>query len=74
MKRTKRQKIKAQARHVNSQLTYKFDGSYNYSEKNKKTKSTDDSKDLGSIKKELYKSLFISSLILISLLVIYWVS
>lgn len=73
MKRTKKQKIKAHSRHVNSQLTYKFDGSYNLEAKNKNAKSTDNSKDLASIKKELLKSLIVSSLILISLGVIYWV-
>ncbi len=74
MKRTKSQKIKANNARVNSQLEYKFNGSYNLDLKNKSAKSTDSSKDLGSIRKELYKSLIVALLILISLVVIYWVS
>ncbi|EKE04847.1 MAG: hypothetical protein ACD_19C00429G0007 [uncultured bacterium] len=74
MKRTKKQKIKAISRHVNSQLGYKFEGSYNLSSEKESVKSTTDSKYLGSIKKELYKSLIIALLILTSLVVIYWVS
>jgi hypothetical protein len=74
MKRTKKQKIKAHAQHVNSQLAYEFKGTYNLSSKKESAKITDDSKYLGSIKKELYKSLFVAVLILVALLVIYWVS
>ncbi len=74
MKRTKQQKIKAKIRRVNSQLEYRFPESYNLGSKKESVKSTDNSKYLGSIKKELYKSLFISILILTALLVIYWVS
>lgn len=74
MKRTKKQKIKAHAQHVNSQLAYEFKGTYNLSSKNESAKITDNSKYLGSIKKELYKSLFVAVLILVALLVIYWVS
>ena len=74
MKRTKKQKIKASKAHVNSQLNYNFEGSYNLSSEKESVKSTDESKYLGSIKKELYKSLFIALLILSSLVVIYWVS
>ncbi len=74
MKRTKSQKIRASQARVNSQLAYKFEGSYNLASKNEKANITDDSKYLGSVKKELYKSLFISLLILISLVVVYWFS
>ncbi len=74
MKRTKSQKIKASNARVNSQLEYKFQGSYNLDSNIKSAISTENSKDLGSIRKELYKSLIVASLILISLIVIYWVS
>jgi hypothetical protein len=73
MKRTKKQKIKAAASHVNSQLAYKFDKSYNLNSKKEMVVSTEKKDSLGSIKKELLKSLIIASLILISLMVIYWV-
>lgn len=74
MKRTKKQKIKAHERHVNSQLNYKFEGTYNSSVKNESAEITEKYNRLASIKKELYKSLFVAVLILISLVVIYWVS
>jgi hypothetical protein len=73
-KRTRKQKEKATATHVNSQLKYEFKESYNLSSKNESVVNTDKNNNLGSIKKELYKSLFIASLILISLLVVYWFS
>jgi len=73
-KRTKKQKIKASARHVNSQLAYEFKGTYNLKAKKESAESTEKYNHLGSIKKELYKSLFVAVLILISLVVIYWVS
>ena len=74
MKRTKKQKIKAHERHVNSQLAYKFEGTYNSSVKKESAETTERFDRLASTKKELYKSLFIAFLILISLVVIYWVS
>ncbi len=74
MKRTRKQKIKAADRHVNSQLTYKFKESYNLSSKNKSVNYMVNSEDLASTKKELYRSLITAILILTSLLVIYWVS
>lgn len=73
MKRTKSQKIKAVARHVNTQLTYDFNKSYNQKSKNDDAVYTANNANLGTIKKELYKSLIIASLILISLMVVYWV-
>lgn len=73
-KRTRKQKEKATATHVNSQLNYEFNESYNLSSKRENVVNTVKNNNLGSIKKELYKSLFVASLILISLLVIYWVS
>ena len=74
MKRTKRQKIKAAGRHVNTQLAYTFNESYNQKVKNNNANISAETKDLGSIKKELFKSLGIATMILISLLVLYWVS
>ncbi|MFZ3301862.1 MAG: hypothetical protein WA152_04075 [Microgenomates group bacterium] len=74
MKRTKKQKTKANDRRVNSQLAYKFEGTYNSSPKNESAETTEKYNRLASIKKELYKSLFVAFLILISLVVIYWVS
>lgn len=74
MKRTKKQKIKATDRHVNSQLAYQFNGTYNSSSKKESAKITDDFSNLGSIKKELFKSLFVAILILIALAVVYWFS
>jgi hypothetical protein len=74
MERTRSQKIKASKARVNSQLTYKFSETYNLASKKESANSTDISKDLGSIKKELLKSLILASLILISLVVIYWFS
>jgi hypothetical protein len=73
MKRTKSQKIKASERRVNSQLAYKFEGSYNLASEKKVAYITEKNAHLASIKKELFKSLIIASLILISLMVIYWV-
>lgn len=74
MKRTKKQKIKTASRHVNSQLAYRLNESYNLNSKKEMVVSTEEKGNLGSIKKELYKSLIVASLILISLIVIYWVS
>lgn len=74
MKRTKKQKIKANQARVNSQLEYKFTKTYNLNSKNEELKITDNSSTLASIKKELYKSLFVALLILSSLMVIYWFS
>ena len=72
-KRTKTQKIKANARHVNSQLSYEFSKSYNQQPKKNEPVYTVQNSNLGSTKKELFKSLIVASLILISLIVIYWV-
>ena len=51
MKRTKKQKIKAQTSRVNTQLTYNFDKSYNQNEEIKESVNTDINSSLGSIKK-----------------------
>ena len=74
MKRTKQQKIRAQASRVNTQLSYNFNKSYNQIEKNNNANISAESKDLGSIKKELFRSLSLAILILIALLMLYWVS
>lgn len=74
MKRTKKQKIKASKARVNSQLEYKFTKTYNLELKNKEADITELSSSLASIKKELYKSLFVATLIIIALVVIYWFS
>lgn len=74
MKRTKKQKIKANNRRVNSQLAYEFKGTYNLASKNESAETTEKIDRLASTKKELYKSLFVAFLILTSLVVIYWVS
>lgn len=73
MKRTKKQKIQASIRHVNTQSAYSFNKSYN--EKSKKNDPIFMAKtsNLASIKKELLKSLITATLILTALLVIYWV-
>jgi len=74
MKRTKRQKIAADSRRVNTQLKYEFDNVYNRTHKNNESVYTDKNSSLGSIKNELYKSLIVAMLILISLGVVYWFS
>jgi hypothetical protein len=74
MKRTKRQKIKARESRVNSQLGYKFNKPYNLEAKNDIANISAETINLGSIKKELFKSLFIAILILSGLMVVYWVS
>ena len=73
-KRTRKQKEHAQITRVNTQLGYKFSGSYNFEAKNEMANLSTRKEDLGSVKKELYKSLGIAMLILISLMVLYWFS
>lgn len=74
MKRTKNEKIKAEARRVNTQLKFKIGKAYNQTNKNNESVYTDENASLGSIKNELYKSLIVAILILISLVVVYWFS
>lgn len=74
MKRTKKEKIKAEARRVNTQLKFKIDKTYNQTPKNNESVYTDKNASLGSIKNELYKSLIVAILILTSLVVVYWFS
>lgn len=73
-KRTRKQKEHAQNTRVNSQLAYKFNKSYNLESQKINANLSEKNNDLGSIKKELFKSLSIASLILIALMVLYWVS
>ena len=73
-KRTRKDKIKADTKHVNSQFEYKFSGTYNNQVKNESTVLSEKNNDLASIKKELFKSLLIATFILASLLVLYWFS
>jgi hypothetical protein len=73
-KRTKKQKLMAESRHVNTQLVYSFKGLFNKKSKIKNASITENYEGLGSIKKDLFKSLIIAFLILISLTVIYLLS
>lgn len=73
-KRTRKQKEEASNKRVNSQLSYKFNKPYNFEAKNQLANHSDKSNNLASVKKELLKSIFVAILILISLMVIYWVS
>ncbi|WKZ25206.1 MAG: hypothetical protein QY322_02335 [bacterium] len=73
-KRTKKQKIRASNKPVNSHLAYSFN-SLNLKQSDPK-KSIKSAKydDLGSIKKEIRKSIFVAILIVASLMVVYWFS
>ena len=73
-KRTRKDKIKADTKRVNSQFEYKFSGTYNNQVKNESAVLSEKSSNLASIKKELLKSLIIATLITTSLLVLYWFS
>jgi hypothetical protein len=73
-KRTRKQKEHAQKERVNSQIDYKFNTTYNFEAKEKKAILSEKNNNLGSIKKELFKSLGVALLILISLVVLYWFS
>ena len=73
-KRTRKQKKHAQDARVNSQLAYKFNKPYNLQVKKTNANFSDEYNNLGSIKKELFRSLFLAILILLALMVVYWVS
>lgn len=73
-KRTRKQKQVATLRHVNTQFVYSFKDASGKKSKVKNASITENSEDLGSIKKDLFKSLIISFLILVSLVVVYWFS
>jgi len=74
MKRTKKQKMTAKLRHVNTQFTYSFDKPHNQVIKKNNTNISAEFSNLGSIKNNLIKSLTVAVLILISLVVVYWFS
>lgn len=73
-RRTKKQKIAAKSKPVNSQFGISFDPKLIKAKYPKKPKNTVQFEDLGSIKKDLFKSLIIASLIIGSILVLYWFS
>ncbi|KKQ77033.1 MAG: hypothetical protein UT00_C0023G0007 [Parcubacteria group bacterium GW2011_GWA1_38_7] len=73
-KRTRKQKQAAEVRHVNSQFQIKFEPGSAVLPKVKKSIDTAQTPETASIKKELLRSLTIASLILISLVVLYWFS
>lgn len=73
-KRTKKQKIRTRNKPVNSHLTFSFNNLNTKSSDSKKTLKSAKSDNLGSIKKDLTKSLFVAILIIISLVVVYWFS
>lgn len=73
-KRTKKQKQMANLRHVNTQFVYTYKGTNKKKLKDNNASITENFEDLGSIKKDLFKSLIIATLILISLTVIYLLS
>jgi hypothetical protein len=74
MKRTKKQKMAAKLRHVNTQFIYNFDKPYTTGCKKNNTRISAEFSYLGSIKNNLIKSLTVAVLILISLVVVYWFS
>lgn len=73
-RRTKAQKIEASSRHVNTQLVYTFESQNNYQSKKERANNSENLAKLASIKKDLYKSLILALLILLSLTVIYLLS
>ena len=73
-KRTRKQKQTANLRHVNTQFVYSFEGVSGTKPKSKNASITENSNSLGSIKKDLVKSLVIAVLILISLAMVYLLS
>lgn len=71
-RRTKSQKKATKARAVNTQFQVSFKTGSSKIKTTKKPKRSEQFEDLGSIKKELIKSLIIASLILGSIVVLYW--
>lgn len=74
MKRTKKQKMAAKLRHVNTQFKYNFNKPYNQIVKKDNANISAEFDELASIKNNLIKSLTVAILILISLVVVYWFS
>jgi uncharacterized membrane protein YcjF (UPF0283 family) len=73
-KRTKKQKITTNERRVNTHFEFKFNKPNLGMNKNNNVNNTAQTNNPASIKYDLYKSLILAILILISLTVIYWVS
>lgn len=73
-KRTRKQKESASRRLVNSQFTIEFKASTTEPSKKEKSIDTAQYQHTASIKKDLLNSLIIASLIVISLVVLYWFS
>lgn len=73
-KRTKKQKIRVSNKPVNSHLAYSFNSLDIKSGHLKKTMKSAKYSNLGSIKKEIGKSIFVAILIVASLVVVYWFS
>lgn len=73
-KRTRKQKMAAEVRHVNSQFQIKFEPGSAILPKVKKSIDTAQTSVSASTKNELLRSLTIALLILISLVVLYWFS
>ncbi|MBL7036907.1 hypothetical protein ISR94_03695 [Candidatus Microgenomates bacterium] len=71
-RRTKKQKKASQARAVNTQFQVSFNAGSPKTKAPKKPIKSEQFEDLGSIKKELIRSLIIASLILGSIVVLYW--
>ncbi len=73
-KRTKKHKNKAHIQPVNTQLNYKFQVPAAQQLNHKNSKNTEINIETTLDKKDLIKSLILALLIVISLVVIYWVS
>lgn len=73
-KRTKKQKIKASLKPVNTHFEIKFKNPIVNKHSDNKIENMAQKQIIASIKHDLYKSLFIATLIVLALLVIYWVS
>jgi type III secretory pathway component EscU len=73
-KRTRKQKVQASVKAVNSQFVMTFEANNKVEPKLKKTIVTANNAQIASVRNELLKSLTIAVLIVISLVVLYWFS
>lgn len=73
-KRTRKQKMKASVKLVNSQFVFDSDFKSPIIKKEEKAISLTKTGQLASIKNDLRRSMIIAFLILISLMVLYWFS
>lgn len=73
-RRTKKQKKSSKARAVNTQFQVSFNTGSSKTKAVKKPIKSEQFEDLGSIKHGLIKSMIIASLILGSIVVLYWFS